>query len=102
MKGLEAKKPPASFFVYNFFIKMHYSGGVMNRKLLAQELIIVAKDILAWEFETDAAYEKYKQQHPGADDSIHYVNDKNDIEPKEEKVQKKETFVKKVITELSN
>ena len=45
----------------------------MNKKLVAKELLMVARDLLAIDFPTDDAMSKYLKEHPGADKSRHRV-----------------------------
>ena len=39
----------------------------MNRIAVAQEILKIAKELMAMEFPTDAAMKKYLREHPGAD-----------------------------------
>lgn len=47
----------------------------MNKNLVASELTTVAKDILALEFPTQDALDKYLEDHPAADKSKHKVKE---------------------------
>jgi hypothetical protein len=51
------------------------AGGTisMDRILVAKELIKIAKNLLAIEFPTQDAYDKYMKEHPDADKSKHRV-----------------------------
>lgn len=45
----------------------------MNKKLVAEELLKVAKNLLSMEFDSQEALDKYLKDHPGADKSNHTV-----------------------------
>ena len=45
----------------------------MNNKKVAQELLRVAKELMATEFPTERAMKEYLQKHPDADKSKHRV-----------------------------
>jgi hypothetical protein len=45
----------------------------MNRIAVAQEILKIAKELMAMEFPTDAAMKKYLREHPDADKSLHRV-----------------------------
>lgn len=45
----------------------------MNRIMLASEILKVAKDMLAMDFATNEALDKYMHDHPGAEKSNHHV-----------------------------
>ena len=45
----------------------------MNRMVVASELVRIAKDLLAMEFPTQDAMDKYLKEHPDADRSNHKV-----------------------------
>jgi hypothetical protein len=45
----------------------------MNEKIVARELLRMAKELIAIEFPTQEAMDKYLKEHPGADRSNHKV-----------------------------
>ena len=45
----------------------------MNRTVVAQKLLNIAKSLVAIEFPTQDAYDKYMKEHPDADKSNHSV-----------------------------
>lgn len=45
----------------------------MNKKLVAEELLKVAKTLLSMEFPSQDALDEYLKEHPGADKSHHTV-----------------------------
>ena len=45
----------------------------MNRELVAKELLSIARELVAIEFPTQDAYDKYMKDHPDADKSKHKV-----------------------------
>jgi hypothetical protein len=49
----------------------------MNKKAIASELLLCAKDLLGMEFDSDAALKKYLKDHPGAEKSNHTVKKKD-------------------------
>lgn len=49
------------------------TGADMNRMVVASELLRIAKDLLAIEFPTQDAMDKYLKEHPDADRSNHKV-----------------------------
>lgn len=60
---------------------------------IARELVKIAKNLVAIEFDTQDAYDKYMKDHPDADKSNHRVKKTERKEPaKKEKPAKKETY----------
>jgi len=57
----------------------------MNRTLVAKELLAIAKELVAMEFPTQDAYDKYMKDHPDADKSLHTIK-----ETKKEPAKKEE------------
>ena len=45
----------------------------MNKALVAKELLAIARELVAMEFPTEEAMDKYLKDHPGADKSNHKV-----------------------------
>ena len=63
----------------------------MNRTAVAKELLAIAKDLLAMDFPTQDAYDKYMKEHPDADKSLHTVKEtKKDESSKGETTKKDE------------
>ena len=56
-----------------------------NRPAVARELLAIARNLMAMEFPTQDAYDKYMKEHPDADKSLHRV-----VETKKEPVKKEE------------
>lgn len=49
----------------------------MKNKLVAKELLSIARDLVAIEFPTQEAYDKYMKEHPEADKSNHSIKKNN-------------------------
>jgi hypothetical protein len=47
----------------------------MNREAVANELLRIAEDLMAMDFPTQDAYDKYLKEHPDADKSKHHVKE---------------------------
>jgi len=63
----------------------------MNRIAVAREILAVAKELMAIEFPTQDAFDKYMKEHPDANKSNHKV-----VEKKEENKSPKKTTKKDV------
>ena len=57
----------------------------MNKRLVAKELLKMAKELLAIDFPTKDAMDKYLKDHPDADRSNHHVVETKKEEPKKER-----------------
>jgi len=57
----------------------------MNRTLVAKELVKIARELVAMEFPTQDAYDKYMKEHPDADKSLHSVKETKKEPAKQEK-----------------
>jgi hypothetical protein len=55
----------------------------MDRKMIAKELLAVAKELLSMEFPTKDALNKYLDEHPDADRGKHKVKETKKETPKE-------------------
>jgi len=65
----------------------------MNRELVAKELLSIARELVAIEFPTQDAYDKYMKDHPDADKSNHRV-----VEQKKEPAKKDKSKPREVGT----
>jgi hypothetical protein len=65
---------------------------VMNRRRLARELVYLASELMAFEFPSKDALEKYLKEHPDADLSLHKVieDKKKPSSPEEQEGKKSE------------
>jgi hypothetical protein len=68
----------------SWLVRASEMGGTsMDRKMIASELLAVAKELMATDFPTQDAMDKYLKDHPDADRSNHrVVEDKKDVERK--------------------
>jgi hypothetical protein len=69
----------------------------MDKKLMANELVAVAKDILAIEFPTQDALDKYLKNHPAADKAKHKVKETQKDAPAKDKPEQKDEKEQKVV-----
>lgn len=75
------------------------TGVTMNKALVAKELLAIARDLIAIDFPTQDAYDKYMKEHPDADKSNHKV-----VKEKEEQKQeapKKHKDMTSIVRDLS-
>jgi hypothetical protein len=57
----------------------------MNREAVANELLRIAEELVAMDFPTQDAYDKYMQDHPDADKSKHSIVETKKAPAKEQK-----------------
>lgn len=77
------ERPPSDYWSETYFdvwkrwmerpASKQVNGGDMNRILVARELVALAKSLMAIEFDSQEAYDKYMKSHPDADKSNHSV-----------------------------
>lgn len=73
----------------------------MDRILVAQELMKVAKDLMAIEFPTQDAYDKYMKEHPDADKSMHTIKKTEQKTPAKKEESKESPHLKGALEHLS-
>jgi hypothetical protein len=64
----------------------------MNRVVIASEILKIAKELMAIEFPTQDALDKYLKDHPGADRSFHQVRQKSELKPHSKPVPLRPSF----------
>lgn len=69
-------------------LAMSCNGEDMGNELVAQELVRVAKELMAIDFPTKAEYDKYLKDHPDADRSNHRVVETKKAPAKKEEPKK--------------
>jgi hypothetical protein len=62
------------------------------RDMIAQELLLIAKELMSMDFATKEEYDKYMKDHPDADKSKHHVvnNPAKSVKPPEKPSDKKD------------
>ena len=75
----------------------------MNRKAVAKELLVLAKELVGIDFPTQDAYDKYMKEHPDADRSNHkVVETKKDAPAKKEPAKKSKPLPREEREQIEN